>query len=1014
MATSATNGGSVLALALAAGVGLNGAGFSRALADPLQSAPTPIGECVGACALEHDFAAAAGILGDSVQTISRQAGVAILIDGHLSQTPTPGVHGRMSTGEALARLLNGVEAEVAWVSNGAIIRLQSAAREHANNDDASGLTPYDFENDPNLVRVIGYRQAQHEATEIKRTALGVQETVLAQDIADFPELNLAESLQRLPGVTITRARGEGARISLRGLGPEFTRVRINGMETLANTSRDRGFEFNVFASELFSRIDVLKTYSVGDDDGGIGGAVDLYTRDPFDFTGPAFVVAGEIGANTNAEALDQRLMTLWSNTFSSSLGDFGLAASAALSNRVSEGQDASTYRYRASPIVGADLSALPIAQQQALEAGEIYIPRGNRYRVSREDQLRTGITLNAQWRPSPEWLFSLRGLYSAFSVDRRANNLQTRGSDSFPIASQTIVDGVSYGPTSVLALSVNDMNELEYAAFENANIGSESTITQDDVQFAQTTLGVQFQPSDTLELSALFGYARSEFDQREDKFYLETFDALTLDYRGVHRLDPLFDYGGAKGLVDAEQWRAHEIDLLDADSVLDNALARVDARIATPFGAHLKAGASFKRFSSDGGEYSAANLLRDAFASGAVDDNIGALAEPITDHYGAQWIGVNVDEALAYYNVNGTFASADPASNYAISETIAAVYGGAVFEGALVGVAARAELGVRYVQTRRTASGSALVLNESNNSAETLSFKRTSAAWLPAATLRLEPLPGTYLRASLSRNQTSPSLEALNPSVTLRTINFQDAIIGNPSLSPYTATNFELYLERYHAFGYASIGYFRKDVSDFISQTARVSAFRNLGLPDSVLEPGQTPDTPFTVVSYQNTQDTRIEGIEIAASQEFGFLPAPWSDFSITANYTYADGSFQYFSIADGSFVRAAFPGLSRHSANVTLIYETINFGGRIAVAHRGDYVATVEPGLSDEDSRGVLGATFVDFAGYWQASPEMQLTLDVLNLTGEVEHEYSDSSHRLTERRESGVTALIGARLTF
>ncbi len=112
-------------------------------------------------------------------------------------------------------------------------------------------------------------------------------------MAKFPELNLAESLQRLPGVQITREAGEGRRISLRGLGPDFTRVQLNGMEVLGNVdsaqdsrgqrSRDRAFDFNIFASELFSKVEVEKTFQAAQNEGGMAGTVGLFTGKPFDY-----------------------------------------------------------------------------------------------------------------------------------------------------------------------------------------------------------------------------------------------------------------------------------------------------------------------------------------------------------------------------------------------------------------------------------------------------------------------------------------------------------------------------------------------------------------------------------------------------------------------------------------------------------------------------------------------------------------------------------------------------------
>jgi iron complex outermembrane receptor protein len=115
------------------------------------------------------------------------------------------------------------------------------------------------------VIVTGFRRSLEEALNIKRDSVGTVDAIVAEDIADWPDQNLAESLQRIPGITITRDSGEGRNISVRGLSGEYTRVRINGIEAIAATggeggpNRGRDFDFNVFASELFNSVVVHKT-----------------------------------------------------------------------------------------------------------------------------------------------------------------------------------------------------------------------------------------------------------------------------------------------------------------------------------------------------------------------------------------------------------------------------------------------------------------------------------------------------------------------------------------------------------------------------------------------------------------------------------------------------------------------------------------------------------------------------------------------------------------------------------
>ena len=146
--------------------------------------------------------------------------------------------------------------------------------------------------DIGTVEVTGYRLSLRNAIDIKKNATVMKDAINAEDIADFPDANLAESLQRLPGVALDRDNGEGRGITVRGLGSDFTRVRLNGLETLSTAAasdsgtspnRGRGFDFNVFASDLFSSLEVTKTASASIDEGSLGATVDLVTGKPLDY-----------------------------------------------------------------------------------------------------------------------------------------------------------------------------------------------------------------------------------------------------------------------------------------------------------------------------------------------------------------------------------------------------------------------------------------------------------------------------------------------------------------------------------------------------------------------------------------------------------------------------------------------------------------------------------------------------------------------------------------------------------
>jgi TonB-dependent receptor len=147
----------------------------------------------------------------------------------------------------------------------------------------------------------------------------MMDAINAEDIADFPDANLAEALQRLPGVALDRDNGEGRGITVRGLGSDFTRVRLNGLETLSTAAasdsgtspnRGRGFDFNVFASDLFTSLEVTKTAAASQDEGSLGATVDLATGKPLDYKGTKLALSMEDAYYENGGTHNPRVAAL--------------------------------------------------------------------------------------------------------------------------------------------------------------------------------------------------------------------------------------------------------------------------------------------------------------------------------------------------------------------------------------------------------------------------------------------------------------------------------------------------------------------------------------------------------------------------------------------------------------------------------------------------------------------------------------------------------------------------------
>jgi iron complex outermembrane receptor protein len=202
--------------------------------------------------------------------------------------------------------------------------LGAAAQAQTVAPPAAAASAPKADSSSSTVVVTGLRAALESALNAKRDDKGIVDVIKAEDIAKFPDTNLAESLQRIPGVVIDRDAGEGRNITVRGLGLDFTRVRINGIEALATTggtdssggaNRSRGFDFNVFAAELFNSITVRKSSSADVDEGSLGATVDLQTSRPLDFPRGFKATASLKGRyNDLSGKTDPRVAFLLSNT----------------------------------------------------------------------------------------------------------------------------------------------------------------------------------------------------------------------------------------------------------------------------------------------------------------------------------------------------------------------------------------------------------------------------------------------------------------------------------------------------------------------------------------------------------------------------------------------------------------------------------------------------------------------------------------------------------------------------
>jgi iron complex outermembrane receptor protein len=455
----------------------------------------------------------------------------------------------------------------------------AAAPAIAQDAPAQDAPPASGEQD---IIVTGFRASLNNALIQKRREAAAVDSIVAEDIGKFPDSNLAESMQRVPGVALARGDGgEGRNISVRGLGAGFTRVRINGMEGSAQTgssdiygagNNGRSFDFNVFPTEIFSALSVRKTPSADTEEGSLGATVDLSAPKPLDQKEDFVLTATARGIyNELSKKVDPRASLLIAKKFDD--GRFGILASLAYQKRNIREVGYSAVDILSANTNGGFCSPLGFSPQNPLNDGSrgtdtvlrgvsatncstgnprtsttsayqnivnlrradlpgvagsgAFLPRIPRYLNSEQDQERIGGSLTLQFQPDDDTDISIDTLYSRFDVTRRDNYIAG-------ISFARSIANNGQPMTSVREAQFDDKGSLVYGVFDGVDVRSEGLVDHFVSTFKQANLNFRHRFTDTLEITGLFGMNRSIWDGKKR---LQTFidaidnDNFSVDFR---------------------------------------------------------------------------------------------------------------------------------------------------------------------------------------------------------------------------------------------------------------------------------------------------------------------------------------------------------------------------------------------------------------------------------------------------------------------------------------------------
>ena len=907
------------------------------------------------------------------------------------------------------------------------------------------------------VVVTGYRNSLAAALNIKRAEAGVVDAIVAEDIANFPDLNLSESLQRIPGVSIARDAGEGRNISVRGLGGQFTRVRINGLEAMSanggsdaagGTNRSRTFDFNTFASELFNSITVRKSSSADLEEGSLGATVDLRAARPFDYDRFTLVGSFQQGYNDLSGKYDPRGAALVSNTWGD--GRFGALLSVAYTKRNVLDEGASTVRWQQSDVTAAGTGCPnPAAPATtcfgALEPGyssaptyaqinRAFHPRIPRLDTYVHEQERLGVTTALQWAPSDRSLLSVDVLYAKFEATRREIFLES------PVFSTN--GAAAINNVNPVAAFIDSSNSLVYGVFNDVDIRSEVRADELSTEFTQVDLEFKHGFSDTLRLNAFAGFAESNHEnpvQTTLLFDRADVDGYSFDFRDNSRL-PLFTYGNVD-VASPSTWTLSQIRLRPQSTLNNISTASIELEWEVNDTFTLKAGPQWKEFTvkstatqrSNGSSANQESVIPMNVATTPVA-NYSTLATTGKDldlPAGSitSWLVPDIAAANELFGLNDRTVfpiGIQPVlgNNFEVEETGTGAFLQLDIATEVAGVPLRGNLGVRHVETRQAALGYTFVAGAPRSSV----VERTYSHTLPSFNLTAEFRDDFLVRASAAKVMSRPDLLLLNPGAAVSIAGSNKTVTaGNPLLEPFEADSFDLSFEWY--FGeqsLLSLGLFYKKIASFVQTVRATDSFSSntLGLPDSValaacnVQAG-TPAAATCLADWQfslpaNTPGGPLQGFEINYQQPLSFLPGPFRNLGIQLNYTGVKSEIDLVDLTGAVVLVTDLQGLSKSAYNATLYYENDRFGARISAAYRDEYLTTA-PGRNGNSVEGTNETFNVDFSSSFNLTDQVSFTFEALNLTDEFDDQWVDSAgDRLSYYHHQGRQFFLGARFKY
>ncbi|ABL99604.1 TonB-dependent receptor [Shewanella amazonensis SB2B] len=728
-----------------------------------------------------------------------------------------------------------------------------------------------------VIEIRGIRGSLYRSMDLKRGANGVVDAISAEELGKFPDTNLAESLQRITGVTVSRANGEGSQITVRGFGPEFNLITLNGRQ-MPGTGYTRSYNLENLSSEGVKTLEVVKTARADVPTGGLGGTVNIVTHKPLDNPGQAFTFSGKgiyDESNVLGDDVTPELAAIYSNTLFDDR--FGVLVSVSHQERDfqqqtanSQGWIAQTDNGRLPTLAGdkgidgreTDADGNPVARFRDAEGNAVapfFFPRDMNFSINDVERERTNGMVTLQFVATDNLVLT-------------ADYVATRA--------LTASNGFGWGiwnsstdGSPVIGYELDANGTALYSDIRGGDGSFTANRNTTEVNAESVGLNIDWSPNEAWRFTLDYHNSSNEIDNGADTglgsdgqviLGSDKLISKVYDYRTGEVPHFLINWNNGTHVLDAGDIDSNFSQFIHSPGESEIEQVQFNTNWYPEFSEHLVKmdfGAAYTKQTMSGTSAwsglrggpgfnpSYAEIFPDAMfvlqdASGLLDALGGGGSALMPDYY----YTFNFDEAVArqlafitpeiagdnYYSIDPYFDGIDSAT--LVEEKTLALYLTTQWGFDIGNVPVNVNLGLRYEQTDASSTVKQRVENQVVWASPTEWIMQYAPGgddnyftqggdydvWLPMLDISAEPLEDVVVRFSAGKTIARPLLGDMVAGRNLSgspKIGARRGSLGNPGLLPLESVNLDLSFEYYYGdASYASVGLFKKYADNYVSQ----------------------------------------------------------------------------------------------------------------------------------------------------------------------------------------------------